>query len=178
MPGRNVYTHPHVRAIKISPAYIKLQDLFISWILLFINKMCSGVFFFHLLCSLSYLYIYKGQLNERNLLSSVIIKAIMSLWSDGLWWCAETETLPACHQSTCRTSLWNLLKLLLQNPKHLVQPVVDEQAVFGRKWMSIKCYNKLLVIPVQRSLARYADWLKDFKQAYWWRAYCLWHLRH
>ena len=25
------------------------------------------------------------------------------------------------------------------------------------------CYNKLQ-IPVQRSLARYADWLKDFKQ--------------
>ncbi len=27
----------------------------------------------------------------------------------------------------------------------------------------IKCYNKLQ-IPVQSSLARYADWLKDFKQ--------------
>ena len=27
----------------------------------------------------------------------------------------------------------------------------------------IKCYNKLQT-PVQSSLARYADWLKDFKQ--------------
>ncbi|EPU7071004.1 DUF3829 domain-containing protein, partial [Shigella sonnei] len=44
------------------------------------------------------------------------------------------------------------------------QPVVDEQAVFDEKMdVYIKCYNKLQ-IPVQNSLARYADWLKDFKQ--------------
>ncbi|MFP1455386.1 DUF3829 domain-containing protein [Escherichia coli] len=42
--------------------------------------------------------------------------------------------------------------------------MVDEQAVFDEKMdVYIKCYNKLQ-IPVQRSLARYADWLKDFKQ--------------
>lgn len=29
----------------------------------------------------------------------------------------------------------------------------------------IKCYNKLQ-ISVQRSLARYVDWLKDFKQGF------------
>lgn len=42
--------------------------------------------------------------------------------------------------------------------------MVDEQAVFDEKMdVYIKCYNKLQ-IPVQSSLARYADWLKDFKQ--------------
>ena len=49
-------------------------------------------------------------------------------------------------------------------PETPAQPVVDEQAVFDEKMdVYIKCYNKLQ-IPVQRSLARYADWLKDFKQ--------------
>lgn len=44
------------------------------------------------------------------------------------------------------------------------QPVADEQAVFDEKMnVYIKCYNKLQV-HVQHSLARYADWLKDFKQ--------------
>ncbi len=49
-------------------------------------------------------------------------------------------------------------------PETPAQPVVDEQAVFDEKMdVYIKCYNKLQ-IPVQSSLARYADWLKDFKQ--------------
>ncbi|EOX7697935.1 YiiG family protein, partial [Shigella sonnei] len=49
-------------------------------------------------------------------------------------------------------------------PETPAQPVVDEQAVFDEKMdVYIKCYNKLQ-IPVQNSLARYADWLKDFKQ--------------
>ncbi|MGU0042742.1 DUF3829 domain-containing protein [Escherichia coli] len=57
----------------------------------------------------------------------------------------------------------NLLKLPLQkqklNLKHLRNRVVDEQAVFDEKMdVYIKCYNKLQN-PVQRSLARYADWL-------------------
>ncbi|MED5738292.1 DUF3829 domain-containing protein, partial [Enterobacter ludwigii] len=49
-------------------------------------------------------------------------------------------------------------------PETPAQPVVDQQAVFDEKMdVHIKCYNKLQ-IPVQRSLARYAAWLKDFKQ--------------
>lgn len=44
------------------------------------------------------------------------------------------------------------------------QPVVDVEAVYSEKMnVYIKCFNDLQ-IPVQRSLARYADWLKDFKQ--------------
>lgn len=41
--------------------------------------------------------------------------------------------------------------------------MVDEQAVFDEKWMSISSATTSYR-SVQRSLARYADWLKDFKQ--------------
>ena len=102
---------------------------------------------------------------KRNLLSSAIIVAIMAL---GLTGCddkkAETETprLPIVnlpHQ---------LLKLPLQkqklNLKHLRNRWSMNKRFSTKKWMCyIKCYNKLQ-IPVQSSLARYADWLKDFKQ--------------
>lgn len=44
------------------------------------------------------------------------------------------------------------------------QPVVYVEAVYsGKIDVYIKCFNDLQ-IPVQQSLARYADWLKDFKQ--------------
>ncbi len=39
----------------------------------------------------------------------------------------------------------------------------------------IDCFNKLQ-LPVQRSLARYADWVKDFKKGPTGKELGLWHL--
>ena len=107
---------------------------------------------------------------KRNLLSSAIIVAIMAL---GLTGCddkkAETETpppansQPAAPAPEAKPAEAPVAKAEVK-PETPAQPVVDEQAVFDEKMdVYIKCYNKLQ-IPVQRSLARYADWLKDFKQ--------------
>ncbi|MFD3372016.1 DUF3829 domain-containing protein, partial [Escherichia coli] len=107
---------------------------------------------------------------KRNLLSSAIIVAIMSL---GLTGCddkkAETETLPPANSQPAAPApeakpTEAPVAKAEAKPETPAQPVVDEQAVFDEKMdVYIKCYNKLQ-IPVQRSLARYADWLKDFKQ--------------
>lgn len=107
---------------------------------------------------------------KRNLLSSAIIVAIMAL---GLTGCddkkAETETpppansQPAAPAPEAKPTEAPVAKADAK-PETPAQPVVDEQAVFDEKMdVYIKCYNKLQ-IPVQNSLARYADWLKDFKQ--------------
>ncbi|MBY7414015.1 YiiG family protein [Escherichia marmotae] len=107
---------------------------------------------------------------KRNLLSSAIIAAIMAL---GITGCddkkAETETpppansQPAAPAPEAKPTEAPVAKAEAK-PETPAQPVVDEQAVFDEKMdIYIKCYNKLQ-IPVQRSLARYADWLKDFKQ--------------
>ncbi|XPE67854.1 DUF3829 domain-containing protein [Shigella boydii] len=42
--------------------------------------------------------------------------------------------------------------------------MVDEQAVYERKNGCLYQVHDKLQIPVQRSLARYVDWLKDFKE--------------
>lgn len=107
---------------------------------------------------------------KRNLLSSAIIVAIMAL---GLTGCddkkAETETLPPANSQPAAPApeakpTEAPVAKADAKPETPAQPVVDEQAVFDEKMdVYIKCYNKLQ-IPVQNSLARYADWLKDFKQ--------------
>lgn len=107
---------------------------------------------------------------KRNLLSSAIIVAIMAL---GLTGCddkkAETETLPPANSQPAAPApeakpTEAPVAKAEAKPETPAQPVVDEQAVFDEKMdVYIKCYNKLQ-IPVQRSLARYVDWLKDFKQ--------------
>ena len=105
---------------------------------------------------------------KRNLLSSAIIVAIMAL---GLTGCddkkAETETPPPANSQPATPAPEakpTEAPVAKAKPETPAQPVVDEQAVFDEKMdVYIKCYNKLQ-IPVQSSLARYADWLKDFKQ--------------
>ncbi|MDZ8841690.1 YiiG family protein [Escherichia coli] len=102
---------------------------------------------------------------KRNLLSSAIIVAIMAL---GLTGCddkkAETETPPPVNSQPAAPAPEAPVAKAEAKPETPAQPVVDEQAVFDEKMdVYIKCYNKLQ-IPVQSSLARYADWLKDFKQ--------------
>ncbi|CSE65340.1 putative lipoprotein [Shigella sonnei] len=102
---------------------------------------------------------------KRNLLSSAIIVAIMAL---GLTGCddkkAETETPPPANSQPAAPAPEAPVAKAEAKPETPAQPVVDEQAVFDEKMdVYIKCYNKLQ-IPVQNSLARYADWLKDFKQ--------------
>ena len=102
---------------------------------------------------------------KRNLLSSAIIVAIMAL---GLTGCddkkAETETPPPANSQPAAPAPEAPVAKAEAKPETPAQPVVDEQAVFDEKMdVYIKCYNKLQ-IPVQSSLARYADWLKDFKQ--------------
>lgn len=105
---------------------------------------------------------------KRNLLSSAIIVAIMAL---GITGCddkkAETETPPPANSQPAAPAPEakpTEAPVAKAKPETPAQPVVDEQAVFDEKMdVYIKCYNKLQ-IPVQSSLARYADWLKDFKQ--------------
>lgn len=98
---------------------------------------------------------------KRNLLSSAIIVAIMAL---GLTGCddkkAETETPPPANSQPAAPAPEAPVAKAEAKPETPAQPVVDEQAVFDEKMdVYIKCYNKLQ-IPVQRSLARYVDWLK------------------
>lgn len=102
---------------------------------------------------------------KRNLLSSAIIIAIMAL---GITGCddkkVETETPPPANSQPAAPAPEAPVAKAEAKPETPAQPVVDEQAVFDEKMdVYIKCYNKLQ-IPVQNSLARYADWLKDFKQ--------------
>lgn len=103
---------------------------------------------------------------KRNLLSSAIIVAIMAL---GITGCddkkAETETPPPANsQPAAPAPEAKPTESPIAKAKMPAQPVADEQAVFDEKMnVYIKCYNKLQV-HVQHSLARYADWLKDFKQ--------------
>ncbi|CAD5737837.1 TPA: YiiG family protein [Escherichia coli] len=103
---------------------------------------------------------------KRNLLSSAIIVAIMAL---GITGCddkkAETETPPPANsQPAAPAPEAKPTEAPIAKAKMPAQPVADEQAVFDEKMnVYIKCYNKLQV-HVQHSLARYADWLKDFKQ--------------
>lgn len=105
---------------------------------------------------------------KRNLLSSAIIVAIMAL---GITGCddkkAETETPPPANSQPAAPAPEakpTEAPVAKAKPETPAQAVVDEQAVFDEKMdVYIKCYNKLQ-IPVQSSLARYADWLKDFKQ--------------
>ncbi|MBA8277351.1 YiiG family protein [Escherichia fergusonii] len=107
---------------------------------------------------------------KRNLLSSAIVVAIMAL---GLSGCddkkAETEnpppakSQPAAPAPDAKSDAVPAVKVeaKVEMP---AQPVVDVEAVYSEKMnVYIKCFNDLQ-IPVQRSLARYADWLKDFKQ--------------
>lgn len=101
---------------------------------------------------------------KRNLLSSAIIVAIMAL---GLTGCDDKKP----KQKRPRLPIVNLphqlLKLPLQKQKLNLKHLRNRWSMnkrFRRKMdVYIKCYNKLQ-IPVQSSLARYADWLKDFKQ--------------
>lgn len=107
---------------------------------------------------------------KRNLLSSAIVVAIMAL---GLSGCddkkAETETPPPTKSQPAapapdvksETAPAVQVEAKVETP---AQPVVDVEAVYSEKMdVYIKCFNDLQ-IPIQRSLARYADWLKDFKQ--------------
>lgn len=73
---------------------------------------------------------------------------------------AETQTPPPANsQSAAPTAVKAEAK-----PETAAQPVVDAEAVYNETMnVYIKCYNKLQ-IPVQHSLARYVDWVKDFKQ--------------
>ncbi|EGX7577187.1 DUF3829 domain-containing protein [Salmonella enterica] len=49
-------------------------------------------------------------------------------------------------------------------PETPAQPEVDAEEVYSEKMdVYIDCFNKLQ-LPVQHSLARYADWVKDFKK--------------
>lgn len=107
---------------------------------------------------------------KRNLLSSAIIVAIMAL---GLTGCddkkAETETpLPANSQPAAPAPEAKPTEAPVAKadakPEHLRNRWSMNKRFSTKKMdVYIKCYNKLQ-IPVQRSLARYADWLKDFKQ--------------
>ena len=98
---------------------------------------------------------------KRNLLASAIVIGIMAL---GMTGCddkkAETQTPPPANsQSAAPTAVKAEAK-----PETAAQPVVDAEAVYNETMnVYIKCYNKLQ-IPVQHSLARYVDWVKDFKQ--------------
>src|SRR5699024_2152870 len=98
---------------------------------------------------------------KRNLLASAIVIGIVAL---GMTGCddkkAETQpTPPANSQSAAPTAVKAEAK-----PETAAQPVVDAEAVYNETMnVYIKCYNKLQ-IPVQHSLARYVDWVKDFKQ--------------
>lgn len=75
---------------------------------------------------------------KRNLLSSAIIVAIMAL---GLTGCddkkAETETPPPANSQPAAPAPEAPVAKAEAKPETPAQPVVDEQAVFDEKWMSI-----------------------------------------
>lgn len=116
------------------------------------------------------IYIFIRQLNEKEF---IIFRYYSRHHVLGLTGCddkkAETETLPPANSQPAAPApeakpTEAPVAKAEAKPETPAQPVVDEQAVFDEKMdVYIKCYNKLQ-IPVQRSLARYADWLKDFKQ--------------
>ncbi|MCZ9210961.1 YiiG family protein [Escherichia albertii] len=107
---------------------------------------------------------------KRNLLSSAIIVAVMPLSVTG---CddkkAETESSPSANNQPAAPTTESKptekpAAKAEAKSEASAQPVVDEQAVYDEKMaVYIKCFNELQ-LPVQRSLSRYADWLKDFKQ--------------
>lgn len=111
---------------------------------------------------------------KRNLLSSAIIIALMAL---GVTGCdddtVKTDTppsassqpaTPAPSPAPTTQSTASPAQPPEAKPETPAQPEVDAEAVYDEKMdVYIDCFNKLQ-LPVQRSLARYADWVKDFKK--------------
>lgn len=111
---------------------------------------------------------------KRNLLSSAIIIALMTLGATG---CddnnVKTEATsatssqpatPAPSQTPETQSGESPAQPPAAKPETPVQPEVDAEEVYSEKMdVYIDCFNKLQ-LPVQHSLARYADWVKDFKK--------------
>ncbi|EAA8844979.1 DUF3829 domain-containing protein [Salmonella enterica subsp. enterica] len=119
---------------------------------------------------------------KRNLLSSAIIIALMTLGATG---CddnnAKTEATPTASsqpatpapsqtpdpqpsQTPAPQSGENSAQSPAAKPETPAQPEADAEEVYSEKMdVYIDCFNKLQ-LPVQRSLARYADWVKDFKK--------------
>lgn len=111
---------------------------------------------------------------KRNLLSSAIIIALMTLGATG---CddnnVKTEATPtassqpatpAPSQTPETQSGDSPAQPPAAKPETPVQPEVDAEEVYSEKMdVYIDCFNKLQ-LPVQHSLARYADWVKDFKK--------------
>ncbi|HCB5521668.1 TPA: DUF3829 domain-containing protein [Salmonella enterica subsp. enterica serovar Poona] len=111
---------------------------------------------------------------KRNLLSSAIIIALMTLGATG---CddnnVKTEATPAASgqpatpapsQTPETQSGESPAQPPAAKPETPAQPEVDAEEVYSEKMdVYIDCFNKLQ-LPVQHSLARYADWVKDFKK--------------
>ncbi|EFS6321541.1 DUF3829 domain-containing protein [Salmonella enterica] len=122
---------------------------------------------------------------KRNLLSSAIIIALMTLGATG---CddnnVKTEATPAASsqpatpapsqtpetqsdESPAQPSAAKpetATQPPVAKPETPAQPEVDAEEVYSEKMdVYIDCFNKLQ-LPVQHSLARYADWVKDFKK--------------
>lgn len=111
---------------------------------------------------------------KRNLLSSAIIIALMTLGATG---CddnnVKTEATPtassqpatpAPSQTPETQSGESPAQPPAAKPETPAQPEVDAEEVYSEKMdVYIDCFNKLQ-LPVQHSLARYADWVKDFKK--------------
>ncbi|EAO9151676.1 DUF3829 domain-containing protein [Salmonella enterica] len=122
---------------------------------------------------------------KRNLLSSAIIIALMTLGATG---CddnnVKTEATPAASsqpatpapsqtpetqsdESPAQPSAAKpetATQPPAAKPETPAQPEVDAEEVYSEKMdVYIDCFNKLQ-LPVQHSLARYADWVKDFKK--------------
>lgn len=122
---------------------------------------------------------------KRNLLSSAIIIALMTLGATG---CDDNNVKT---EATSATSSQPATPAPSQTPETQsgespaqppvakpetatqppaakpetpAQPEVDAEEVYSEKMdVYIDCFNKLQ-LPVQHSLARYADWVKDFKK--------------
>lgn len=122
---------------------------------------------------------------KRNLLSSAIIIALMTLGATG---CddnnVKTEATPAASSQPATPAPSQTpetqsgespaqppaakpetaTQTPAAKPETPAQPEVDAEEVYSEKMdVYIDCFNKLQ-LPVQHSLARYADWVKDFKK--------------
>ncbi|EBO5871725.1 DUF3829 domain-containing protein [Salmonella enterica] len=122
---------------------------------------------------------------KRNLLSSAIIIALMTLGATG---CddnnVKTEATPAASSQPATPAPSQTPETQsgespaqppaakpetatqppAAKPETPAQPEVDAEEVYSEKMdVYIDCFNKLQ-LPVQHSLARYADWVKDFKK--------------
>ncbi|HCC0889840.1 TPA: YiiG family protein [Salmonella enterica] len=111
---------------------------------------------------------------KRNLLSSAIIIALMTLGATG---CddnnAKTEATPTASSQPATPApspapathpVESPAQPPEAKPETPAQPEADAEEVYDEKMdVYIDCFNKLQ-LPVQRSLARYADWVKDFKK--------------